>query len=272
MCLCNRVLIVVENRVSQVPFMLELFADPTALAQAAAMRFVAICQAACASHGRWSVALAGGSTPRGLYQLLANDPWRSQIDWSRGFVFWGDERFVPPDDGESLLGLARTTLLDHVPIPPDQIVPFPTVGLSLAEAAAIYEQQLLRFGAGQTPQFDLVLLGMGPDGHTASLFPGHPEAEQPSDRLAIAVTNAPKPPPDRLSLTYRTLNAARHMLFLVTGADKAETLAAVLEGPPNRSRLPAQGVQPVDGTLIWMVDQAAAQRLALTTRGAEADV
>jgi len=237
-----------------------VLADTAALADEAARAFAALAGAAIARHGRFRVALSGGSTPRALHQRLAQH-YRGQIDWERVEVFWGDERFVPPDDPESCFRMARETLLDHVPIPAAHIFPYSTVGGTPEAAAQAYAETLTaRFG-DQTPRFDLILLGMGPDGHTASLFPGHPEVVAPSEALVVAVHDSPKPPPTRLSCTYRVLDAAAHVIFLVGGADKAATVHAVLREPVDVAQYPAQGVRPTDGSLVWLVDAAAASQL-----------
>ncbi len=220
--------------------------DLAALAEAAARRFVALAGAAIESHGRFRVALSGGSTPRALHERLA-----------RG----GDERFVPPDDPESCYRMARETLLDHVPVPAANIYPMPTIGSTPEAAARAYAETLAAVFGAETPRFDLIFLGMGPDGHTASLFPGHPEVIAPSGALVVAVHGAPKPPPTRLTCTYQLLNAAANVIFLVAGADKAATLRAVLRGPQDVARLPAQGVWPASGALIWQADAAAAKEI-----------
>ena len=237
---------------------LVVFPDAATVADDAARRFVALAQAAIAERGRFTVALSGGSTPRALHGRLAAPPLSSALDWERVFVYWGDERMVPPDDADSSYRMARDTLLAHVPIPAANIVPAPTVGGTPADAARAYAETLVAQFGQDLPQFDLILLGIGPDGHTASLFPGQPEPVAPGDDLVIAVRNSPKPPPERVSFTYRLINAARTVLFLITGADKAAALDAILHGPPNRAHLPAQGVQPTAGSLVWLVDQAAA--------------
>lgn len=232
-----------------------------AVAFQAAQRVVDLAAQAIAARGRFTLALSGGSTPQALYTLLAAPPWYDQIAWEFVHVFWGDERFVAPDDPESSYRIAREALLTRVPIPDVQVHPFRTVGLTLEESATAYAATLAGDGQGQTPRLDLVLLGMGPDGHTASLFPGHPEPAAPGETLVVAVHHAPKPPPLRLSCTYRLFNHAAHVLFLVAGADKAATLRDVLQGPERRALLPAQGIRPLNGTLTWLVDRAAASAL-----------
>lgn len=239
----------------------QVFPDQAALAEEAARRFVTLAQAASAERGRFSVALSGGSTPRGMYERLARPPHRDAIDWERVHVFWGDERYVPPDDAESSFRMAREALLAHAPIPAANIYPAPTVGGAPEDAARAYAETIQAFFGADPPRFDLILLGMGPDGHTASLFPGSSELTAPSGELVVVVRDAPKPPPTRLTFTLPLINAAANVLFLVAGADKAETLRAVLEGPPDPARLPSQCVRPERGALAWLIDTAAAQAL-----------
>ena len=235
--------------------------DPAALAAEAARHFVALAQAAIADHGRFMVALSGGSTPRALYQRLAQTPLSESVDWANVHFFWGDERMVPPDDIESSYRMARETLLAHVPTPAANIYPIPTIGGTPEAAASAYEETLTAAFGAELPRFDLILLGIGPDGHTASLFPGQPEAVRPSAALAVAVHNAPKPPPVRITCTYTLINAAANVLFVVAGADKSLALREVLRGPVDVARLPAQGVRPKQGALVWLVEAAAAKEL-----------
>jgi 6-phosphogluconolactonase len=235
--------------------------DQAALAEAGAQRFVALAQAAISAHGRFSVALSGGSTPRGMYERLAQPPHRDAIDWPNVYIFWGDERYVPPDDAESSFRMAREALLAHVPLPAANIYPVPTVGGTPEAAAKAYAETINAFFGAAPPHFDLILLGMGPDGHTASLFPGAPELTAPGGDLVVVVYNAPKPPPTRLSFTLRLINDAANVIFMVAGADKAPTLREVLHGPLQPARLPAQSIQPAHGALVWLVDTAAAQAL-----------
>ena len=235
--------------------------DQAALAEEAARRCVDLARAAQRGGRPFTIALSGGSTPRALYDLLARAPYRDEVDWSNVHVFWSDERHVPPDDPESCFRMAREALLDRVPVPAANIYPVPTVGGPPEQAARAYAETVAATVSGDPPRFELVLLGMGPDGHTASIFPGQPEAVAPSHDLVIAVHNSPKPPPTRVSFTYRLINAAASVFFLVAGADKAATLREVLRGPSDRVRLPAQGVRSSDGRLVWLVDALAAQDL-----------
>lgn len=228
---------------------LEVLADPEALARRAADLMVAAAQA---SHGRFTVALSGGSTPRRLYQLLATAP----LPWERTHWFWGDERFVPPDDPASNYRMAREALLGHVPIPAGQIHPIPTTGLAPEQAAAQYERTLKDFyGAEELapdrPLFDIVLLGLGTNGHTASLFPGKPVLEE-RRRWVGTMDDAEAGP--RITLTYPALESSRETLFLVAGADKKTVLREVMDG---RQVHPAARLRPRGG-LRFLADRAAA--------------
>ena len=239
-----------------------VLADDETLARAAADLFAEHAIAAVAQRGRAVVALSGGSTPRRMGELLAQPPFRDRVPWQRLHVFWGDERWVPLDSPDSNAGTAKRTFLDRLPVPPEQIHAFPTVGLSPREAAATYAREiehLIGEEDGSLPRLDLVLLGMGDDGHTASLFPGTVALDE---RTLLAVANpVPKLDTTRLTLTAPVLNAGRAVVFLVGGEGKAATLAAVLDGPERSDELPAQLVRPVDGPLRWLVDRAAASRL-----------
>jgi len=207
---------------------------------------------------RATIALSGGSTPRRLYTLLGEAPWRDRIDRPRLHVFIVDERFVPPDHEDSNQRLMRETLLSFSPLAEANFHPIPYIEGNPDEAARLYETDLRRhFGDQDPPRFDVILLGMGPDGHTASLFPGT-DAAQVVDRLVIPTVN-PAGGSQRISLTLPVLNAAALDVFLVAGQDKAETLRAVIN--ERRRDLPAALVEPTDGELIWLVDQAAESRL-----------
>ncbi len=223
-----------------------------------------------ASKGRFTVALAGGSTPKGMYALLASDTYRDRIDWQKVHVFFGDERCVPPEDEFSNYRMANASLLTNVPIPKRQIYRIrgeapPNI------AAGEYEGTLLRiFGqsdAAPLPRFDLILLGMGPDGHTASLFPGSPALKESKRWVVdnyVEKFKGTKTPWLRVTLTYPVLNAAAHVLFMVAGADKADALYEVLHGEPNPDLYPSQRIRPSAGRLTWLVDSAAARKLPPT--------
>lgn len=232
--------------------------DLAALSRAAAERFVARAHAATTARGRFTVALAGGSTPRALYQLLAADEFRPQVDWRRVYIFWGDERTVPPDDPQSNYRLARETLLAHVPVPPANV--HRIHGEEEPEIAAWdYERALREFFGNRPPRLDLILLGLGADAHTASLFP-HSAALHETTRGCVAVW-VPELATHRITLTAPAINNAAHVIFVVAGSDKANALRAVLREPFEPERLPAQLIQPADGKLLWLVDAAAASGL-----------
>ncbi len=207
-------------------------------------------------RGAFHLALAGGSTPGPVYELLAEVP---DIDWKRTRVFWSDERCVPPDHADSNYRLAREALLDRLPQPPGFAARMPGE-LPPEQAAGTYEEtirEIVPADESGLPRFDLILLGMGDDGHTASLFPGS-EALNVTDLLVVA-DYVSKFGSYRLTFTYPLLNASRHVLILVSGASKAITLNAVLTGPHRPNALPVQGVQPTTGRLRWLVDADAAQ-------------
>ena len=233
--------------------------DATALYQAAAEVFVRAATEAVRTADRFTVALAGGSTPRGLYGLLADPTHRDRIAWNSVHVFWGDERHVPPDHADSNFRMANEALLTRVPVDPSQVWRIKGEYPDPSQAAAEYERKLRDvFGlrAGQLPRFDLVLLGMGDDGHTASLFPGTAALGE-RQRLVVA-NRVPKFNTDRITLTAPVINNAASVMFLVQGADKAPALKAVLESPFEPERLPAQLIRPDTGRLLWIVDQSAA--------------
>ncbi|MFO1350488.1 MAG: 6-phosphogluconolactonase [Gammaproteobacteria bacterium] len=236
---------------------------PAALARAAAAVFVRVGQAAITANGRFAVALSGGSTPKALFTLLATDgAFNTALAWDRVHVFWGDERCVPPDHADSNYRMAREAMLDRLPIPASNVQRIEAEDPDPRRAAERYEQTLRAFfqpEAHQPPRFDLVLLGMGPDGHTASLFPDSTALAE-RERWVIANWVA-KFNAYRITLTALALGNADHILFLVGGADKADTLRDVLYGAPQPCRLPAQSIQARHGELTWLVDRAAASRL-----------
>ena len=218
---------------------------PAELAEAAAAWTADHIRSAIAERGACYWALAGGETPRGCYERLAQPPYREGLHWRSVFVYWSDERQVPLDDPSSNYAMAKTALLDHVPIPPNQV--FPLVGDPTPALRRVPPD------AAGRPRFDVIHLGLGDDGHTASLFPGSPALQE--NRVLVAVVhNAPKPPPERLSFTLPVINAARAVLFMVQGASKREALVRVRRRDPS---VPATHVQPVDGELRFIVDQAA---------------
>jgi 6-phosphogluconolactonase len=250
------------------PVDVAVFPDDATLMRAEAEHVAALARAAIAARGRFLLALSGGSTPRRLYELLSRPPFLEGIDWSRVHVFWGDERCVPPGHPESNYRMAREALLDRVPIPDGNVLRIHGED-EPNRAAEAYEQVLRRvFGRmeGRPDRtFDEVLLGMGDDGHTASLFPGTPPLTE-GHRWVMAQYVEPLPVQWRITLTPVVLNAAADVTFLVAGASKAPRLREVLEGGPRDVSLPAQLIRPLQGVLHWMVDAAAAARLSRTPR------
>jgi 6-phosphogluconolactonase len=235
---------------------------PQDLFQAAADEIIRTATAAIAQRGRFTMALAGGSTPRNLYTLIAANASTS-LPWDQMFFFWGDERHVPPDDPESNYRMALETILSKVPVPAENIFRIPSEKPDARAAAEAYQQTLQKFFAvapGEFPRFDLILLGMGPDGHTASLFP-ETAALQEKSRLVVA-NWVEKLKTSRITLTLPVLNASRCVAFLVSGMDKASVLHEVLEGNAPGEKYPSKLVQPADGKLIWFVDRGAASELS----------
>jgi len=235
---------------------------PQDLFQAAADEVIRAATDAVVQRGRFTIALSGGSTPRSMYTLIAANASAS-LPWDRMFFFFGDERHVPPDDAESNYRMARETLLSKVAIPPANVFRIPAENPDASAAAEDYEETLRRFftlAPGEFPRFDLILLGIGPDGHTASLFP-ETAALQEKSRLVVA-NWVEKMNTSRITLTLPVLNAARSIAFLVSGIDKAAALHEVLEGNAPAEMYPSKLVQPRPGKLIWFVDRAAASQLS----------
>jgi 6-phosphogluconolactonase len=238
----------------RLPGRIQVAADPAELAEAAAVWVASTAAQRAATRGQFSIALAGGSTPRALYELLARPPYREAIDWGRWSVYLGDERASPPDDPESNYRLARETLLDHVPIPPDRVHRMEAERRDLDAAAAEYSALLeatLPPGPRGAPRLDCILLGLGTNGHTASLFPGTPALDV-QDTWATR-GRADYPPYDRITVTFPLINAAAAVAFLVAGESKREALAGVVAGT-----VPAARVRPLGGQLLWFLDRAAA--------------
>ncbi len=248
---------------------LEIFRDHETFIQAAAEKIVRISAEAIEQKGTFTVALSGGSTPRPLYTSLATGNFARSIDWSRVHLFWGDERCVPSDDVRSNYRMVKEALLEKAPIPPSNVHRIHGEEDPRAAAAA-YEKELRSFfgsaGVNGPPRtgFDLVLLGMGENGHTASLFPGLAAVtEKVRWALAQFVEVASM---WRITLTPVVINEAEYIFFLVAGADKAERLRDVLEGPIDPEVLPAQAIKPRHGQLLWLLDDAAAGSLTRSVR------
>ncbi len=234
---------------------------PQELFSAAAEEVVRTTNEAVAQRGRFTIALSGGSTPKSLFNLLATNA-KSTLPWDRMFFFWGDERHVPPTDPDSNYRMADETMLSKIPVAAGNVFRIPTENPDAAAAAEAYEQTLRKFfelKPGEFPRFDLILLGMGPDGHTASLFPGT-AALQEQSRLVVA-NWVEKMKTHRLTLTLPVLNAARCVTFLVSGIDKAPALHEVLESDAPGDQYPSKLIHPADGKLIWLIDRAAASQL-----------
>lgn len=243
------------------PWRVMVHEDEAALAEAAAGQLAHAAASAIAARGRFTVALAGGSTPTPLYELLGTPAWRERVPWLQTHLFWTDERFVSTADTRSNYGTVRRALLSHLEMPPANVHPIPTSFGSPDEAAARYEQELRRIAGGGTavPELDLLLLGLGADGHTASLFP-RSDLLRVEDRL-VAADPVPRSGTARITMTFPLLNASRLALVLVSGASKASVLRDVLFGDDDPDRLPAQRVQPKSGFLECHLDRAAATGL-----------
>jgi 6-phosphogluconolactonase len=235
---------------------IKIFDSRENLANGAAALVVEKIAEALQANAFASFVLSGGSTPKALYQLLASAEFRDRIDWEKVLIFFGDERCVPPDDEESNYKMAFEALLAKVSISETNI--FRLKGeIDPAEAAAEYEQEIIK-ALGDEPRFDVVLLGLGPDGHTASLFPGSAALNETAK--LVTANYVEKFDAFRLTMTFRVMNAARNVIFLMAGKDKAETLKAVLEGD-NDLPLPAQLIEPAEGKLFWLLDKDAAAAL-----------
>ena len=236
---------------------IRVYADAKALARGAAQHVMMWEASALAERDRFVLALAGGNTPRQTYTLLATAAFAEQMDWERIHIFWGDERCVPPNHPESNYRMARETLLDHVPIPAANVHRIPGE-LAPEEAAAAYARELSAVFGADPIRFDVILLGLGSDGHTASLFPGT-DALRVDDR-PVAANYVPRLESWRITLTLPVINAARHVGFIVSGDHKAEALAAV----QAEGALPAARIRPDPGELVWLIDAAAAAKLPET--------
>jgi 6-phosphogluconolactonase len=209
---------------------------------------------AITGRGRFSIALSGGSTPEAAYELIRRS-YADKTDWSKWFIFLGDERAVPVDDPRSNLGMARRTMLDGLPIPPENIFAVHTQ-LPPAQAATEYEKRIRDFFGLAEPRFDLVLLGLGDDGHTASLFPGKPAAHETLKLVTSSPPGTLPPPVDRITFTFPLINLARLAVFMMAGAKKKAVVKQLLSPEVDREKIPAANVQPIDGQLIYMMDQA----------------
>lgn len=244
--------------------------DAAAITQRAVEEFLKAVNQAVATKGTFTVALAGGSTPKGLYSVLADDATlHAKIPWPKLHFFFGDERHVPPDSPESNFRMANEALFSKGVVKPEQVTRIRGEYDDTEKAALEYEQALrayFKLKDGEYPRFDLVLVGMGEEGHCLSLFPGT-KALHASPRIVVR-NWVGKLFTERITITAEAANQANRVIFLVTRSDKALALKAVLEGPYEPEQLPAQLIQPVSGNLLWLVDQAAASKLATKTRNA----
>lgn len=240
--------------------MIRIYNDLEELSQAAAELFMLQSRIAGVVCGRFTVALSGGETPRRMYEILASPPYRKRIHWKEVHVFWSDERCVPEDDPRNNAWMARQTLLDHVPIPPQNIHPI-RCSSSPQQAAIQYEQELKEFFSTQNPHFHLVLLGLGGNGHIASLFP-HTAVLTETKRW-VSEVYVEELGMHRVTFTAPYINHSGQVAFLVSGADKAQVLEDVLEGPYQPNELPAQLIRPAGIHPLWLVDKAASHKLTM---------
>ncbi|MDQ2730850.1 MAG: 6-phosphogluconolactonase [Armatimonadota bacterium] len=238
-----------------------IFETGDEVAQYAAELFAGMAEEAVAARGVFTVALSGGSTPKTAYSLLAAKPLQDQVPWDNVQIFWGDERTVPPDHPDSNYRMAREAMLAHVPIPEANIHRMEGEAADLDASAASYEQTIRTVLdiKGGIPRFDLILLGMGDDGHTASLFPQTAALDE-TERLVVP-NHVAKLNTNRITMTRPLLNNGGCVLFLAPGAAKAARLHEVLEGPQDWHRLPSQSIQPQNGRLVWAIDKGAAVQL-----------
>lgn len=238
--------------------MIRFYSDYESLSQAAAELFVAEARSAIEKRDSFTVALSGGHTPGRAYHILADPRHRDQVDWQKVHVFWGDERCVPPDDPKSNERMAWRALLDHVPIPSGQVYPIRCA--ESPESTAQHYETLLHTQFGpRAAAFDLIFLGLGGNGHTASLFPNTAVLDEQVRWVAAVYVREQNL--YRVTLTAPAINMARKVAFLVNGVEKAAVLKEVLEGPSNPRHLPAQLIKPSDGELIWLVDNEAGRLL-----------
>ena len=247
---------------------IRILADGAAIAKRAAQEFVQAAAPAVREKGSFNVALAGGSTPKALYSLLVNDPTlRSQVPWDKMHLFFGDERHVPPDHPDSNFRMATEAMIAKSPMKPEQVTRIKGEYPDAGQAALEYEKALreyFKLKNGEYPSFDLVLVGMGNEGHTLSLFPGT-KALHADGRIAVR-NWVGKLYAERITLTAPAASNAARVIFMATGADKAPALKAVLEGPFEPEQLPAQLLQPKNGKLLWLVDTAAGSMLSMGIR------
>lgn len=233
--------------------------DLDTLSHAVLQEIIANLKTAISNHGQFAIALSGGNTPSKLYSMWAStERYRNETPWNLVHIFWGDERYVSADDPLSNYRMTKETLLSHVPIPAENVHPVPTQLPTPEKAAEAYEAELKNYFGSGAPAFDVTLLGIGPEGHTASLFPGSPALDEKT-RWVLPVV-APAKPPNRLTFTPVVLNQSKNTYFLAAGKDKRAILDAIRAEPDEKvSEYPAARIRPVDGRVVWFLDQAAAE-------------
>ncbi len=246
------------------PREIQILDSAHSVAEAGALHFIRICNASIKANGKFSVVLSGGSTPKGMLSLLATDEYKKQVPWDKCHFFWGDERSVPPTHADSNFKMATDALLSHIPAVPSQIHRMEAEKADINQAAKDYQNKIAAFfntpSSGHPPQFDLLYLGMGPDGHTASLFPGTTAL---TEKNKWVVPNfVPKFNTNRMTLTYEIINHAKNVIFLVAGKDKVAALKEVLQGKPALETYPSQGINPIHGSLLWLLDADASSGLS----------
>ncbi len=243
---------------------IQILDSASSVAESGALHFVRICNSSIKANGNFSVVLSGGSTPKGMLSLLATDEYKKQVPWDKCHFFWGDERSVPPTHADSNFKMATDSLLSHVPVIASQIYRMEAEKADINQAAQEYQNKIATFfsvpNSSSPPQFDLLYLGMGPDGHTASLFP---DTNALGEKSKWVVSNfVPKFNTNRMTFTYPMINQAKNVIFLVAGKDKVASLKEVLEGKPNLETYPSQGINPSHGSLLWLLDVDASSGLS----------
>ncbi|MDP9231100.1 MAG: 6-phosphogluconolactonase [Bacteroidota bacterium] len=238
--------------------MVLIWKDLNKLSNAAAYFFVWECNRSIAKNGKFTVAFSGGNTPKKLYELLASPAFSRNISWKNVFIFWSDERFVPHNDAESNYNMAKENLLQHISIPEENIYPIPTNGTT-KKCARQYEKTMRKFFKPGEPRFDFLLLGIGNDGHTASLFPGTDILKEKKQWIKESIqpgTNAP-----RISFTLPLIRQAKQIVFLVSGAEKADIISRIFSKNQTKKLLPVQMIPPIKGNITWMLDEKAGLNL-----------
>lgn len=244
--------------------MIKKYNDQKAASEAMAEDFKAIALKAVEQNDRFTLALTGGSSPLKLHEILSSEPYKKSIPWEKCFIFWGDERAVPFDDDQNNAKMGYKTLLDHVAIPSDQIFRMNSE-VATEKAADEYEKQLKEHFSNQEPSFDLILLGMGADGHTASIFPGSEVVNEQTKWVSTGYNSEQKT--QRITLTAPLINKAKNIFFAVYGEGKAKTLLNVLYGEYNPELLPSQLIKPVSGKLYWYIDEEAGRFITKDKQG-----